>query len=79
MPGRIAFVLIVAAFCAGLLTDRAYRFLNPPPLQLEPVPLPPEQASLQPGGVTMQNCMASAIRRGVTRDQAIHACSEIVN
>jgi hypothetical protein len=80
MPGRIVFVLVIAAFCAGALTDRALSFYTTPPLQLDPVPLPSADVPtpIPPGGVTMQTCLASSVRQGMTRDQAIHACNEVV-
>ncbi len=82
MPGRIVFVLVIAAFCAGALTDRALSFYTTPPLQLDPVPMAPADGSIPtpiaPSSVNMQTCLASSVRQGMTRDQAIHACNEVV-
>jgi hypothetical protein len=40
--------------------------------------MPPADGAMSPGGVNMQTCLASSVRQGMTRDQAIHACNEVV-
>jgi hypothetical protein len=80
MQGRIAFVLIIAAFCAGALADRAYAWW----MASDDVPAyagTPRTSGNMPatGSFDMQNCMDGAVRQGMTRDQATHACQQIVN
>ncbi len=81
MQGRIAFVLIIAAFCAGALADRVYAWWmasDEVPAYAGAAPTSGNMPTTD-GGINMQNCMAGAIRQGMTHDQANHACAEIVN
>jgi len=91
MQGKIVFVAMIAAFCAGALIDRVY-FRQPEmgALETAAVPMPDSviplsqnppspNATADSTPLTMHNCLLSATRRGMTPEQREYACEEIVN
>jgi hypothetical protein len=81
MQGKSVFVAMIAAFCAGALIDRVY-FREPETAKVETasVPMPDSVLPLSDNGaLTMHNCILSATRRGMTPEQRVYACDEIVN
>jgi hypothetical protein len=85
----MAVVALVAAFFGGAFVDRV--FLHPPSGRFlvhnsaneaaDDVPMPSDvsSTSANSGAFTMQNCLLSATRRGMTAEQREYACEEIVN
>jgi hypothetical protein len=81
MQGKSVFVAMIAAFCAGALIDRVY-FREPETTQLTTASVPMPESAIpmsDNGALTMHNCILSATRRGMTPEQRVYACEEIVN
>ncbi len=85
MQGKIAVVLIIAAFCAGALFGRIYSVSTASVPQITELAVPmPNQAdsgwvSVENRAFTMQNCLAGAEQRGMTATQARYACDQIMD
>ncbi len=80
MQKSVAVVLIIAAFLAGALADRVLRWATSPDLYAATyVPVPPNPGTSEdPTTWDMNGCMTSAQRRGMSQQEANHACREIL-